>query len=1098
MTEAIERLLFRFRGIALIVLGLFTVVMAGFAGQIRLETSFEKHLPLGHPYIGTFLEYRSELVGVNRVVLVLRAKQGDIWDVDYLRKLSEATDALTFMPGVDRRTVTSLWTPNIRTIEITEEGMVAEDVIGGEVTIENLEVDEVARIRDRVIQAGLVGRLVSNDFSAAMVVAEALDVSIGGQQSSVLELADRLEELRAQLSDDEYDVHLLGFVTMTGFIARGARTVVIFFVVAFLLTGAAVHLYCRSWKLTALPLLCSLVSAVWQFGAMRILGYGVDPLAILVPFLVFAIGVSHGIQQINLIGARIVAGDDAQTAARAAFRGLLVPGSMALVTDLVAFVTLVLIPIPMVQDLGVTAAIGVAFKVVSNLLLLPVIASYLQLDGSFAERTRGSRAMVARIMGIVGQLAEPRHAARTLAAFAIVLGLAAWQGAGRHIGDLHAGATELRPESLYNQDAELIVEKFDLGLDVLLVVAETHPQSCIDYETLAYIDRFTWHMLNVPGVLSGMSAPLVAKAINAAWNEGNLAWRSLPRDRYALVQATSSIPSALGVVNADCTLMPISLYTSDHRAETITRVMQAARDFRNQNPSDRVNLRLASGNIGIQAGTNEALARSEFPMMLYAYASVVFLVLLTYRSLRAVICCTLPLTVSTFVGYWFMKELQIGVKVATLPVMVLAVGIGVDYAFYIYARLQQHLDAGLDVTTAYKRALLETGNAVAFTAVTLAVGVATWSASPLKFQADMGALLSFMFVINMLTAVTLLPALAVMLDRLWPSRTPVAAGLFLLALIMPRDLHAETDLATSAAEPSPIAAKTLLLDATWAGDRAVAVGAWGHVLLSDDAGVSWRQASSVPTRAVLTGVSFADEHLGWAVGHDGVVIHTRDGGESWTLQRAAPEEDTPLFSVLFDDPFRGTAVGAFGLAIRTVDGGATWTRFEVADSQTPDEELADPHLARLFRAPDGADYIAAERGTVYHADPAATSFRALATGYDGSLWGGLALPDGALLVFGLRGHVFRSDDRGDSWERIEVATHQSLGGAAMLPDGAIFIAGLGGSVARSLDAGRSFEVFTRESRRGARAVLATGRERLLLFGEGGVEAFELPPPAPTR
>ena len=239
----------------------------------------------------------------------------------------------------------------------------------------------------------------------------------------------------------------------------------------------------------------------------------------------------------------------------------------------------------------------------------------------------------------------------------------------------------------------------------------------------------------------------------------------------ALVQATGSIPSGLGVVNADCTLMPIHIYTSDHKAETIKRVVGAATAFKAHSESDAVNLRLASGGIGIQAATNESLEQAELPMMLYAYGTIVVLVILTYRSWRAVICCSLPLTMATFLGYWFMKELQIGIKVSTLPVMVLAVGIGVDYAFYIYSRIQRHLDAGFDITTSYRQALLESGNAVVFTGITLAIGVSTWSFSPLAFQADMGMLLGFMFMINMVMAATVLPALAVQLDRVFPRGT---------------------------------------------------------------------------------------------------------------------------------------------------------------------------------------------------------------------------------------------------------------------------------------------------------------------------------------
>jgi predicted RND superfamily exporter protein len=252
--------------------------------------------------------------------------------------------------------------------------------------------------------------------------------------------------------------------------------------------------------------------------------------------------------------------------------------------------------------------------------------------------------------------------------------------------------------------------------------------------------------------------------INAAWNEGRLTWRALPRNRYALAQVTSSIPSGLGVYNADCTLMPVQVYTTDHRAETIKSIVAGAVDFIDGHPDDRVTLRLASGNVGIQAATNEALEGAEIPMMLWAYGSIALLVVLTYRSFRAILCCCLPLTVATFLGYWFLKELDIGLKVSTLPVMVLAVGIGVDYAFYIFSRLQLHLEGGVPIGEAYRRALVETGNAVMFTAITLAIGVSTWAFSPLKFQSDMGLLLAFMFFINMAMSVTLLPALAVVLN----------------------------------------------------------------------------------------------------------------------------------------------------------------------------------------------------------------------------------------------------------------------------------------------------------------------------------------------
>ncbi len=775
MVQRLEDLVFRHRGKILLALGLVTAAMFYFATQLRMDAGFAKQLPQDHEYIETFFEYRTRLFGSDRVMVALRAKEGDVWNQAFLSELKGLTDTVFFLPGVDRRTVTSLWTPNTRYFEITEEGMIADDVVPSTVLPDRMSEADIELIRDKVIKGGYVGRLVSNDGTAAMVTAELLDVDPRTEkQFDYLELAASLErDIRAVHESEDYDVHILGFVKQMGDIADGARSVVLFFVLAFLFTTAAVYFYARSWILTFLPLFCSLVSVVWQFATIHLLGFGLDPLAILVPFLVFAIGVSHGVQQINLISKRVCEGEDGMTAARHSFSGLLIPGSMALVTDLVGFGTLLVIPIPMIQELGITALIGVAFKIVTNLFMLPLLASYFSFDGGYRERTERARARREDLTRWLGRIAEPRLASRAVAAFAVIFAVAVWQSQGRHVGDLHAGSPELRQGSRYNVDARTIGEKFSLGLDVLVVIAETPAEACIDYDAMRYVGDFNWAMENVPGVVSVASAPHVAKLTTAAWNEGNLKWMDLPRNRYSLGRAVGPLDENSGLLNIDCTLMPVFVFTEDHKAETIKRVIGAVKTFREQRPFEGIHLRLASGNVGVLAATNEVLERSEVPMMVYVYLSIIALVLLTYRDWRATVCCCVPLTLATFLGYWFMKELEIGLKVATMPVMVLAVGLGVDYAFYIYNRIQLHLARGADITAAYKRTVVETGTAVIFTALTMAIGVFAWSLSDLKFQADMGLLLSFMFMINMVMAVTALPALAVVLDRWIPRRRAV-------------------------------------------------------------------------------------------------------------------------------------------------------------------------------------------------------------------------------------------------------------------------------------------------------------------------------------
>jgi predicted RND superfamily exporter protein len=779
VVKTLENFFFRFRIQTLAVLVVFTAIMGYLGLQLHMSAGFDKQLPVGHEYTDTFFKYRSQLFGANRVMVVVRAKSGDIWTQSSLNKLNEVTEAILFLPGVDRRSVQSLWTPNTRVYELTEDGFQAEDVIGGNVTANALDAEKIARIRDRVVRGGYVGNLVANDNSAAMVVADLLEEDPDTHQKlDYLALAKKLEsDIRGKLETPEHEIEIIGFAKQIGDIADGAKGVAEFFLLAMLLTTLAVYWYCRSVLLTLLPIFCSITSVVWQFGTLTLLGYGLDPLAILVPFLVFAIGVSHGVQQINAISKAVAEGQDSIGAARESFSSLFIPGTLALITAFVGFITLVMIPIPMIRELGITASIGVGFKIVTNLIMLPLVASFFRFSRKYALYLEGVQAKRGLIIERLGFIADINHARLVLGISAVLFGLALWQSHGRHIGALQPGAPELRADSRYNRDVQNIVSHFDLGMDVLTVVFETPNDSCNSYPVVNYIDQFTQTMSQVPGVLSVSSLSALAKFANAGLNEGNPKMTALPRDSKALQVAVGYLPEAGGLFNRACTMMAANIYLVDHKATTIKPAIEAVKEFRKTYDPQALGVKvlLASGNVGVLAATNEEVEARELPMMLYVYAAILILVLVAYRDWRAMLACCVPLTLATLLGYWFMKTLDIGLTVATLPVMVLATGIGVDYAFYIYNRLLIHLSRNESMKSALQGALREVGVATIFTAITLSVGVATWSFSDLKFQADMGILLTFMFMVNMITAITVLPAFAVKLDALFPRRGPVKA-----------------------------------------------------------------------------------------------------------------------------------------------------------------------------------------------------------------------------------------------------------------------------------------------------------------------------------
>ncbi|MBM3853146.1 MAG: RND family transporter, partial [Verrucomicrobia bacterium] len=607
MVQRLEDLFFERRATTLGLLLAFTALMGVFATQLRMDAGFDKQLPQGHEYIQTFNQYRDEVFGANRIIVVVHPRQGEIWTAEGLQRLHEVTQSVMFLAGVDRRTVSSLWTPTTRVLEVTEEGFRAEDVIGGDVTPDQLTPDKIARIRDNALIGGYMGSLVASDSRGAMVVADLLEHDPkSGEKLDYLAFAERLEQdVRARHEDTGFDIQIIGFAKQIGDIAEGAKSVVQFFALAFLLTAAAVFYFSRSLSLSVLPMACSLVSLIWQFGTLHLLGYGLDPLAVLVPFLVFAIGVSHGVQQINYISKEVCAGNDAATAARRSFSGLFIPGTMALVTAFVGFATLTLIPIPMIRELGITASIGVAFKIVTNLIMLPVAASYLNFDQRFIDSALRLREQRARIMGFFGRIATTRNAAIGSLVGAVLFGIAFHESQSRHVGHLKPGAPELHADSRYNRDAAEIVRRFDLGLDVLTVIFETPRDGCYQTEVMAHIDQFAWQMSNVPGVLSVASVAQLGKQAYAGTNEGHPKWTALALDERSLANSVGLIPEGTGLLNPGCTVLPVNIYLTDQKATTIKGVVQAVRAFRERETQADVKLRLASGNSGVQAATNE-------------------------------------------------------------------------------------------------------------------------------------------------------------------------------------------------------------------------------------------------------------------------------------------------------------------------------------------------------------------------------------------------------------------------------------------------------------------------------------------------------------
>ncbi|MCB1741101.1 MAG: RND family transporter [Gammaproteobacteria bacterium] len=772
----IERALFNYRWLLVTLCALITALLAVEATKLQLNASFVKTIPSEHPFVLNYLEHESDLKGLTNVVrIVVEARAGqDIFDPAYLDLLRRINDEVYLVPGVDRAFVKSLWMPSTRWQGVTEDGFDGGPVIGDGY---DGSPASIAQVRANVERSGEIGQLVALDFRSSIIHVPLLELDPeSGAALDYRKVSQALEDIRARYEAEGVRVRITGFAKVMGDLIEGVQSMMGFFALAVAISTALLYAFTRCWRSTLLVQTCTVIAVVWLLGLLALSGRELDPYSILVPFLVYAIGISHGAQKMNGIMQDIGRGTHRLVAARYTFRRLFLAGLTALLADAVGFAVLMVIDIQVIQDLAVTASIGVAVLIFTNLVLLPVLLSYTGVSPVAAQRSLKAELMEAN---------DANHAKhpfwafldlftqRKWASIAIAVGLV--MGAvglavsfQLKIGDTDPGAPELRPDSRYNRDNAFVTANYAASSDVYVVMVKTPQYACGQYGTLMAVDALERDLAQLPGVEATSSLAGLAKVANAGMNEGSLKWFEIPRSQDMLNAIITRAPREM--FNQNCDLLTVYAYLKDHKADTLSSVVRVVEDFAAQYGTDKVRFLNAAGNAGIEAATNIVVKKANVQMLMLVYLAVIVLAFVTFRSWRAVVCAILPLMLTSVLCEALMVALNIGVKVATLPVIALGVGIGVDYALYVMTVTLARLKEGMSLSEAYYKALIFTGKVVVLTGITLGLAVATWAWSPIKFQADMGILLAFMFVWNMLGALILLPALGHFLLR--PARVP--------------------------------------------------------------------------------------------------------------------------------------------------------------------------------------------------------------------------------------------------------------------------------------------------------------------------------------
>ncbi|MDR3414675.1 MAG: MMPL family transporter [Nevskia sp.] len=942
--RAIEPLIYARRRLTMGILLAITAFFAWEAANIQPDAGFDKSIPLQHPYMQVYKQYQEEFGGANTILVALMQKNGDIYNGRFLHRLKQVTDAVFFLPHIDRSQVQSLFTPNVTYIEVVEGGFYGTNVIPADYPPgEDVTPEMLAKVKDHVGKANIIGRLVSNDQHGAIVQADLLEIDpVSGEKLDYGSVADQIEdrvrgqfaspdkfiykakrdiivgkdyalkpnspfkdgevlfkkgetvtdgyvhlsfvqtlvkqlpalrhlpdgsavsvEVPARLLDvekvknDDYtpdiEIHIVGFAKVVGDVIDATLQVVLFFLLTLIMTMILLWLYVGNLKLAVLPLVCSITAVVWEFGLLKLFGKGLDPFAILVPFLILAVSVSHGVQYVNAwVGEIADNGRNSFDASLFTWRRLAIYGTMAIMTDVAGFGMIGFIPVGIIQEMALNACLGMLAIIITNKVMMPIWLTWVSVGDpkAFKRKQEQRDSIFDGLWRLISNMTKPKAAVTALLVCAVLLGWGLWKGKDLQIGDSQKGVPELLPDSRYNNDNAAIVSNFALGTDLIKVIAETDADACIKSEVMDQIYHMAWTLDNTTGVQSTISLPEMSRLVYSIFVEGSPKFYVLAHNKDALGQAIKPLPPPTGLLNESCSAMPILTFLGDHRAATINRVVDVVKAFNSSNGQDffethkdvdskycddknatrrdlgleklklqhmvealhkkglsddkvnadadvvaqqkrlddahtklqgmdkecPVNFALATGQVGVMAATNELVEHLEKRILFLVYIAIVGCVYLSFFEWQSLVSIMLPLALVSWMAYAVMAILGIGMKVATLPVVALAVGIGVDYGIYVYATFADACAGGFTLKEGYFKTLKMTGKAVVFTGITLGFGVATWLFSGLQFQRDMGKLLVFMFTANMFGAILVLPAIASFLLKpreLAPGEKPV-------------------------------------------------------------------------------------------------------------------------------------------------------------------------------------------------------------------------------------------------------------------------------------------------------------------------------------
>ncbi|WP_440997989.1 efflux RND transporter permease subunit [Arhodomonas sp. SL1] len=765
MVERLASACIRYRvAFMALVVGL-TAVMGWFASGLEVRTIFTDLQPAGHPYIETNEQYKNTFGGANTVTIMVEVEEGDIFRLPVLETVRQITRDLQQVEAVNQFQIVSLATKKLKNVRASTYGIESLPLMWPE-----LPEDEqaVAELREAVIANPTVyGQFVSRDLKAALITVDFIDRLIDYNA-----VYPQLREVVQRADAEGMRIRMVGQPVLAGLVVEHLPETMK--IVGLIVVAIAIILLLAkgTFRGMVLPLLSGGVTGVWVLGAINLFGINLDPLAIVITFLISARAISHAVQlSAGFDNERRNGVLDSRRAARIALRKLFRPGLLGLATDAGAMLVVALTPIPLLQKAALIGATWIGAMVIGTIIMVPVALSWVRAhpDRQLLD-ARANAAMNAFLRGCTRLTTSRAGAAAVIAIATGVLAISAWHARDIQVGDANPGSPILWPDSEYNRADAAINERFP-GSDRMFVAVEGEsPDTLKRPEVLTNMTRLQAYMEAQEAVGGTQSLADVIRPVNMILHEGNPRYFKIGDD--ALINGEILFIALSGSDPGDIARFADTQYQSgavqmsfrDHQGETIRTAIAAVKEFAAANPVEGMEYRLAGGLIGVLAAVNEVIFSGQIQSIALALLVLFTFCAIAYRSPQAGLFF-LPLVVlSNTITFSFMAWQGIGLNVNTLPVAALGIGLGVDYAFYIADRIREGYAQTRDAAKSIGFALLTAGRGVIITAATMIASVVLWYVfSSLRFQAEMGLLIALWMSVSALSALVVIPSMIYLL-----------------------------------------------------------------------------------------------------------------------------------------------------------------------------------------------------------------------------------------------------------------------------------------------------------------------------------------------